>query len=68
MSVESTPASAAPQSQADVRPDRTALLVYAAALIAMFMSTLDMQIVVTALPTIAGELGGLHLFGWVGAS
>ena len=68
MSVESTPASAAPRPQADGRPDRTALLVYFAALNAMFMSTLDMQIVVTALPTIAGELGNLHLFGWVGAS
>ncbi len=68
MSVESTPTSAAPQSEASARPDRTALLVYFAALIAMFMSTLDMQIVVTALPTIAGELGNLHLFGWVGAA
>lgn len=34
----------------------------------MFLATLDMQIVVTALPTIAGELGNLHLFGWVGAA
>jgi len=68
MSVESTSIDAAPQSEADARTDRTALLVYSAALIAMFMSTLDMQIVVTALPTIAGELGNLHLFGWVGAS
>jgi EmrB/QacA subfamily drug resistance transporter len=32
------------------------------------MATLDMNIVVTALPTIAGELGGLNLFGWVGAA
>ena len=29
---------------------------------------MDMQIVVTALPTIAGELGNLHLFGWVGSA
>jgi EmrB/QacA subfamily drug resistance transporter len=50
------------------RPDRTTLLVYLGALIAMFMATMDMQIVVTALPTIAGELGNLHLFGWVGAA
>ena len=46
----------------------TTLIVYFGALIAMFMATIDMQIVVTALPTIAGELGNLHLFGWVGAA
>ena len=49
-------------------PSRTTLIVYFGALIAMFMAVLDMQIIVTALPTIAGELGDLHLFGWVGAS
>jgi len=68
MAVDATPISAAAPAEAPARPDRAALLVYFAALIAMFMSTLDMQIVVTALPTIAGELGNLHLFGWVGAS
>ena len=63
-------AEAQAQSPADVpaRPDRATLLVYFGALIAMFMATMDMQIVVTALPTIAGELGNLHLFGWVGAA
>ncbi|ESX93520.1 MFS transporter [Mesorhizobium sp. LNJC403B00] len=54
--------------EAQVRPDLTTLIVYFGALIAMFMATIDMQIVVTALPTIAGELGNLHLFGWVGAA
>jgi EmrB/QacA subfamily drug resistance transporter len=49
-------------------PSRTTLIVYFGALIAMFMAVLDMQIIITALPTIAGELGDLHLFGWVGAS
>jgi EmrB/QacA subfamily drug resistance transporter len=44
------------------------MLTYIGALIAMFMATMDMQIMVTALPTIAGELGNVHLFGWVGAS
>ncbi|ESX19444.1 MFS transporter [Mesorhizobium sp. LNJC384A00] len=44
------------------------MIVYFGALVAMFMATIDMQIVVTALPTIAGELGNLHLFGWVGAA
>lgn len=50
------------------RPDRATLLVYLGALIAMFMASMDMQIVVTALPTIAGELGNLQLFGWVGSA
>ena len=51
-----------------VSPSRATLIVYFGVLIAMFMAVLDMQIIVTALPTIAGELGNLHLFGWVGAS
>lgn len=55
-------------ADAPARPDRATLLVYFGALIAMFMASLDMQIVVTALPTIAGELGNLHLFGWVGSA
>lgn len=49
-------------------PSRATFTVYFGALTAMFMATMDMQIVVTALPTIAGELGNLHLFGWVGAA
>ncbi|MBK8083075.1 MAG: MFS transporter [Devosia sp.] len=57
-----------PPVPAEARPDRATLIVYFGALIAMFMATMDMQIVVTALPTIAGELGNLHLFGWVGAA
>ncbi len=55
-------------SEAPARPDRATMLVYFGALIAMFMASMDMQIVVTALPTIAGELGNLHLFGWVGSA
>lgn len=55
-------------AEAPARPDRATLLVYLGALIAMFMATMDMQIVVTALPTIASELGNQHLFGWVGSS
>src|SRR3982751_4469224 len=49
-------------------PDRATLLIYFSALVAMFMATLDMNIVVTALPTIAGDLGNVHLLGWVGAA
>jgi EmrB/QacA subfamily drug resistance transporter len=35
---------------------------------AMFMATLDNQIVSTALPTIVGEFGHLEQFGWIGSS
>ena len=63
------PAAATPAPEAaEAGPSRATLLVYFGALIAMFMATMDMQIVITALPTIAGEFGNLHLFGWVGAA
>ena len=67
MASDSSPVSGL-ASEAPARPDRATLLVYVGALIAMFMASMDMQIVVTALPTIAGELGNLHLFGWVGSA
>lgn len=44
------------------------MVAYIAALVGMFMASLDMQIVATALPTIASDLGNLDLFGWVGAA
>lgn len=44
------------------------MVAYIAALVGMFMASLDMQIVATALPTIASDLGDLALFGWVGAA
>src|SRR5687768_3779550 len=55
-------------ADAPTRYDRRTMAVYLGALIAMFMASMDIQIVVTALPTIAGELGNLHLFGWVGSA
>lgn len=55
-------------SRAAAGPDRTTLIVYLGALTAMFMGVLDMNIVVTALPTIAHDLGNVHLLGWVGAA
>ncbi|HVX73975.1 MAG TPA: MDR family MFS transporter [Devosia sp.] len=55
-------------SRAVAGPDRTTLIVYLGALTAMFMGVLDMNIVVTALPTIAHDLGNVHLLGWVGAA
>jgi len=47
---------------------RRKMTIYIAVLVGMFMATLDMQIVATALPTIAADLGKLELFGWVGAA
>jgi EmrB/QacA subfamily drug resistance transporter len=47
---------------------RHKMVIYAALLIGMFMAVLDMQIVATALPTIAADLGNLDLFSWVGAA
>lgn len=47
---------------------RHKMVIYVALLIGMFMAVLDMQIVATALPTIASELGDLELFSWVGAA
>ncbi|GHA36538.1 MFS transporter [Devosia pacifica] len=44
------------------------MTIYFAVLVGMFMAALDMQIVATALPTIAADLGKLELFGWVGAA
>ena len=40
-------------------------LVLAALVIAMFMAAIEATIVATALPTIAGKLGGLELYSWV---
>jgi len=57
-----SPASAQPLSQ------RRKLVIYVSVLAGMFMASLDMQIIATALPTIANELGNLELFGWVGAA
>lgn len=67
MTIEATAPAAAPADES-ARPSRATMVVYLGAMTAMFMSVLDMQIVVTALPTIAGEFGNLHLFGWVGAA
>ncbi|HVY52513.1 MAG TPA: MFS transporter, partial [Devosia sp.] len=59
---------AAQTTDAPARPDRSTLLIYFSALTAMFMGVLDMNIMVTALPTIAHDLGDVQLLGWVGAS
>jgi len=43
----------------------TTLVVFAGLLLAMFISALDQTIMATALPTIAGDLGGLSQLTWV---
>lgn len=49
-------------------PDhRQRLIIFGFLMTAMFMATLDNQIVATALPTIVGEFGQLERFGWVGS-
>lgn len=41
------------------------LMVTIAAILAMFLASIDITIVGTAMPTIIGSLGGLSLFSWV---
>ncbi|MCJ8517427.1 EmrB/QacA subfamily drug resistance transporter [Pseudorhizobium tarimense] len=57
---------------APVRPliedHRRRLVVFWFLMAALFMATLDNQIVSTALPTIVGEFGALERFGWVGSA
>ena len=51
-----------------VTDPRRRLIVFLFLLTAMFMATLDNQIVSTALPTIVGEFGQLEKFGWIGSA
>lgn len=44
------------------------LVIFLFLMTAMFMATLDHQIVSTALPTIVGEFGELERFGWIGSA
>lgn len=55
------PASAAPPQMSH----REILVVVAGLMTAMFLAALDQTIVATALPTIAGELGGLSRLSWI---
>lgn len=47
---------------------RRRILIYVFMMLALFMATLDNQIVSTALPTIVAELGSIERFGWVSAA
>ncbi len=51
-----------------VTDDKRRLIVFSFLMAALFMATLDNQIVSTALPTIVGEFGQLERFGWIGSS
>ncbi|MDX3927519.1 MAG: MDR family MFS transporter [Shinella sp.] len=51
-----------------VADPRRRLILFCFLMLAMFMATLDNQIVSTALPTIVGEFGQLERFGWIGSA
>lgn len=51
-----------------VADPRRKLVVFLFLMFAMFMATLDNQVVSTALPTIVGEFGALERFGWIGSA
>ena len=55
---------AAPATQSTLGR-RNTLVVFAGLLLAMFIAALDQTITATALPTIAGDLGGLSQLTWV---
>lgn len=48
-----------------LRLERPAMLAFGGLLVAMFIGALDQTIMATALPTIAGQLGGLTELTWV---
>ncbi len=51
-----------------VTSHRQRLTVFSFLMAALFMATLDNQIVSTALPTIVGEFGQMEMFGWVSSA
>src|SRR5205085_4278392 len=53
------------QTDPDRIDRRPLLLGFAGLLVAMFIGALDQTIMATALPTIAGQLGGLSALSWV---
>nr|WP_272213572.1 MDR family MFS transporter [Marinicella sp. W31]MDC2879531.1 MDR family MFS transporter [Marinicella sp. W31] len=51
-----------------VEHPRLRIVAFLFLLMAMFLATLDNQIVSTALPTIVGEFGAIERFGWVASA
>lgn len=43
-------------------------LIVSALLLSMFMAAMEATVIATAMPTVIADLGGIHLYGWVGAS
>src|SRR6266508_5303903 len=43
-------------------------LTVVALLLGMFLAAMEMTVVSTAMPTVVGELGGLHLYAWAFAA
>ena len=46
-------------------PKRQVLIIFSGLMLGMLLAALDATIVATALPTIAGDLGGLDQLAWV---
>jgi EmrB/QacA subfamily drug resistance transporter len=46
-------------------PHKKVMVIFASLMMAMFLSALDQTIISTALPTIAGELGGVDHIAWI---
>jgi EmrB/QacA subfamily drug resistance transporter len=63
-----TPAELIPAHEPLIADKRMRLVAFSFLMIAVFMATLDNQIVATALPTIVGEFGQIERFGWVGSA
>src|SRR4051794_26961403 len=61
MAVKDSP----PAADSGVLSHRQMMLVLGGLLLCVFLSAVDVTIVTTALPTIAGELGGLGSMSWV---
>jgi EmrB/QacA subfamily drug resistance transporter len=54
-----------PGQPGDHRDQRRLILAFSGLLVAMFIGALDQTIMATALPTIAGQLGGLSDLSWI---
>jgi EmrB/QacA subfamily drug resistance transporter len=57
-----------PAPQPLVTSPRLRLAIFCFLMAALFMATLDNQIVSTALPTIVGEFGEMERFGWISSA
>lgn len=52
-------------SQYKKMPHKTVMVIFFGLMMAMFLSSLDQTIISTALPTIAGDLGGVDHIAWI---